>query len=468
MMGLKLSTTDKEILLNGRPIYFIAKDRYLPPKEIFVQQDTNVVAFKFASDGPATLVVPCFDGEVFVGDEYEPVDTNRVSEWYSPGPTELMAGSTASRIYAPFLHVVSDNVFSYSVFGECLISCFQQAYEEYASLTGVPHEGFITFYLHATENMKVALGQFGVRPREPRIFPYSMDRNEMESCIYYGTPMELVEPNADKLIDVARMAQGLFARANLDSIITGSLAQYLNNQDCFVQDIDIMLRDRPSMVHAAEILNNYKFERTINEEKWIRMEGDAIIDLSYDNHNVMTMRWHRRESHQLVFMDSEGLMWMSLVALYECYRNKDPQMARRVSRSLFEMTAYAFDRRQPCNSVVGLETQLLEQYRAKCIELANQLSQYHLLFKDTRVNKPFRVNCFGENETTRHYAVINLGLKANLRLVTDFIAETAMWIDISGEQKVARIEKHDGFSMIFVDELLWPGVLTCTMLATPA
>jgi len=125
---------------------------------------------------------------------------------------------------------------------------------------------------------------------------------------------------------------------------------------------------------------------------------------------------HTRESYKLRFFDVEGLMWLSLLNCYEFHRTLYPYYYKRNDRSLFELTQYAIEQSLVCNSVVGEEIQQISSYMPTCIELCKKINGLSILFEDTRINEPFRVNCFGTKDT-RIFPIINLGETENFRLI---------------------------------------------------
>lgn len=461
-MELKLETTDKHILLNGLPVYFYIGDhRYVGVNDVFVQHHDGGVSFRLRSSEPTTMVVPCHSGQIIVGDDFEPLNRNVVSNFYYAGPTSLLSRDDCAEISAPYAHIVfSEKAWSCSVFGECRIACFKSNFEQYVSLTGIPDVDHITFHIDATTNYRVSLARMGVQPKTVS-YSSGLSRSQVEYALLHGAKVRRAYPDVTINIAQARALQSSLNSHELYSVITGSLARALNGQSCAVRDVDLMFKTKYAMQHAALILKDTGYEVVGSSEKRIQLQREQeLVDLSWDNYNLLTMPHHVRENDGLRYLDAEGLLWIALLSAHEWFFNKSRIGYPQNQQALYDCTRHAFQRGLPCSSVIGEEIIHYDAYLSNCEQLCDELSHETQLFVDTRVNEPFRANTFGD-QTHRLYSVVNMGTVSDLRLVTDFIPTTAEFEDIAGRKIVGEIEKQEGFSMIFLKGVDLPGVLRC-------
>ena len=464
-MELKIETTDKHLLLNGLPVYFYVGDhRYLQPGDVFMQQRDSGASFRLRASEPVTMVIPCHGGRVIVGDEFETINLNVVTNFYCSGPTQLIDRTDCASISAPIAHILlPDYVWSCSVFGECRISCFKSAYEQYLSITGIPDVDHITFDLDVTTNYRVALQRTGVQPKT--LFHYNgLSRAQVEYALLHGARLQRAFPDVIVNVQHARQLQEVFSKHDLFSVITGSLARAINGQSCQVRDIDLMFKTKYAMQQASAILIDLGYQMTLTDAKRIEMRrAQDIVDLSYDNYNLLTMPYHLRQTDGLRFLDAEGLLWIALLSAHEWFTNQTRIGYPQNQQALYDCTRHAYHFGLPCSSTIGEEIRQFDEHFINCERLCDALFKEKQMFVDTRINEPFRVNTFGD-QTHRLYSIINKGTVADLRLVTDFLPDSAEFEDISGKSITGRIEKKGIFSLIFLDGVDLPGVLRCRQL----
>ncbi len=461
-MQPKVEKTDDEILFNGLPMYFYKGEYdYLKPDDVKFQKTDTGIKFGIESPIPTTMVVPCEHRRLIIGDEYNYIDTRIVTKHYCEGPTKILDNSNCTPAYSPVIHIQGDESYSCSVFGECLIFSFVKDYEQYTSITGVPDHGKITFHIDVSPNYRTNLHRPKVSRRIQHYYGL-LDLGEIEHVIFHGTRLEKREPNINDVLSHAKRVQKYLKDEDLYSVITGSLAELLNGINCHVRDCDFMLKSYGAMIHASEHLRKNGYSLMQQNDKWISLKSKSgkTVDLSYDNYRLLQLPHYIRESHGLRFFDTEGLLWLAMSNLYEQSRTPYRHSYPRNERALFELTRHAYKRGITCNTTVAKTLDNLNVYTDNCVAMSDQLSSLEILFKDTRINEPFRVNCFG-NEDHRIFSVINPGTVANFRLITDLHAQTATWKDVAGKDQKVRIDKHENFSMFFVTDVDLPGVLTC-------
>ena len=56
----------------------------------------------------------------------------------------------------------------------------------------------------------------------------------------------------------------------------------------------------------------------------------------------------------------------------------------------------------------------------------------------------------------------NNGSINDAQIVTDIVPSSAIWNDIGGSEKVAKVDIQDGFTAIYVDQVDLPGLLICS------
>ncbi len=465
---MKITSNDKHYSLNGTPIYIYANDYtlaadryYLPMDKISIQPTDCGYTCVINAVGcqSVTIVVPTCDRRIIVGDEYEYTDTVVTHKFYYNGPTALLNSEKTSRIYSSIVHLIGENdAWSCSVFGECLISCCRDAYEQYVEITGIPDNESITFYIDKSSNHRVNLQRQSIDDRVIQYYDL-LDIDEMKSAIYHRAKLESLTLNVQPIVEKIQYVQSLFDKVHLYSVITGSFAEQLNGINCSVKDCDFMFKDKAASVYAEAILSDEGYVK--NNDGTISKNADVKIDLSYDNYNLLASHpKHIKESYQLRFFDLEGLMWLSLLNCYEFHRTPYPYYYRRNDRALFELTQHASKQSLVCNSAVGEEIRQISSYMPNCVKICKEMNGLPMIFEDTRINEPFRTNCFGTKDV-RTFPVINLGAAENFRLITEFPAKKAKWSDVSGVGKKCNIQPYHNFTMLLVEDVGLPGVLMC-------
>ena len=184
-----------------------------------------------------------------------------------------------------------------------------------------------------------------------------------------------------------------------------------------------------------------------------------ITDLTWDNYRLLSPPHYVENSHNFVFFNTNGLLWLALLNLYELNQLGNSDGYPRNDAVLIELTNHAYERGMICNPSTVIELDLLEKYKVNCYKILDEINGLSLLYTDSQVNEPFRINCFG-TENKRVCSIINLSRSvADCRIVTDFHPQQAVWQDIAGVEKECKVEKEDNFSIIYVDEVMLPGTI---------
>ena len=459
-MKPQITQTDEHLLLNGLPLYIYSGNHvYFDPNEILVMGTDCGYTFEVKNTKPVTLVVPCAKRQIIVGDNYNYVDNRAVSKYYCLGPTDILKHDKMEQIHTSIFHLIEEDALSFSVFGESVISVFHHEYEQYVSITGIPHESKIVFYLDVAENYKINLQRQNIHKREIRYID-CLDYPDICSAIYHGSKLIHQDTNIENVINTICDLQNLFFDEKLYSAIIGSTAEALNGIPCLIHDYDFMFKNWPSVVHASEILKMCGWEILETNNKSISMQkiGELKVDLVEDNYGMFKFPVNVREAGGLRFLDVQGLMWLALLNRQEFDRTlyKYPKN----DKALFRLSLYANRTGLLCNTKIGPELLELVKYTEKCKEIVNILSESKLLFKDTRINFPFKINCF-EYGDIRILPIINTGSVADARIVTDMKPNFAQWEDVSGKMQEAKVEINDDFSLIYLTNIDLPGILRC-------
>lgn len=451
-----------EIFINGNNIYFYqGKDVYFKPKDIEIKETESGYIFTLSSILPTAMVVPCLNRHVIIGDNYDYFNSNVIFEYYYKGPTQLIDNKNCIELYYPGFHLVFDDAWTFSVYGECRLSYFYKSYQNYISIMGVPNGEKIIFYLDVCSNYQVNFHRHPMIKRPNLNITSSICIEDMNNCLYYGIKTIQKQSNTESILPVVKNLQNILSEDYLTSVITGSVAEQLNGIDCYANDIDLMFKTRPIMIHASEFLKDLGFIVFNNNDKWIRLiKDDEIVDLSYDNYNLMQTPHYIKEINGLRFLDTNGLLWLCLLNEQEKNITQYRDSYIRNKKALFEISNFNKHKNKIVNSsIINIFDKHCELY-SNLLELSEELSAHNQLFKDTKINDPFKVNCFG-NESKRIFSIINLGNKEDFRVITDFKPKNAIWKDLSGKKENAHIQLFDNFSAIFCNSVEYSGILVC-------
>lgn len=456
-MNLPNLTIDKQIFLENRPVYFYVNENcYLEPNDITIEN----FCFKAKTFTPTTMVIPVGNRKILTGDDYIFLNPNRVQKFYSPGLTEILDHKFCETIYTPSVHLVADDVWSFTVNGEAIISVFKKFYEQYVSITGVPNSvGEVEFHLDVNANYRVNLQRQPIQKRKI-FFSNTLTPGEISQALFYCSEVNIKKPDLENLFLQSRKIQAIFNSENLNNVIIGSMAELLNGIECCVNDVDFMFTNKPSMVHAAETLKEYDFNQAYIDDKLIRLDNNKIkIDLTYDNYNLMSTPFNIKESNGFRFFDIQGLMWLCLLNNYESNYNNNRYP--RNDKALYEISKHAFQFKQPCNSKLVSFWQHDYDKTQTLLTILNAMKNMKQDFSDVKVNDPFRVNVFCD-EKNYAYSIINLGDENSCRVITPFQHKSVFWISTSQKIADVLIENKKEFSIMKIDNIDAPGVLFAT------
>jgi len=262
---MKITFDGKYYFLNNIPIHIYANDYILSANRYYLSIDKVKIhntdcgyLFIINSVGcqSVTMVIPTCNRKIIVGDGYEYLDPVITHKFYYNGFTSLLNSEKTSRCYSPIVHLIQDDdAWSCSVFGECLISCCRDMYEQYIEITGIPNNESISFYIDQSSNYKINLQRQNI---DNRVIQYhnSLDINEMKSAIYHGAKLEQITFDIETMIKDVQYVQSLFDKVDLYSVITGSFAEQLNGINCIVNDCDFMFKNKTSIMYAEAILSD--------------------------------------------------------------------------------------------------------------------------------------------------------------------------------------------------------------------
>lgn len=466
-----ITNNEQHYLIGNIPLYFYADDyklsidkQYLSLDQIHMEQTDNGYIFTVQCESlrAVTMVFPTQDNRIIMGDSYDDIDTRVTRKFYYHGPTSILDSSHCINIYAPIVHLIgiTGNAISCSVFGECLISCCKECYEQYVEITGIPHNDIISFHVEKSQNYKINLQRYNI-PKRDMQYCDILDLQNINDALYYGMTINQVNYDIESHIQYIKKIQDIFRKEHLDTIITGSFARQLNGIHCPVNDCDLMTKNRQSYVYAKEILQSHEFKQQSNGKFIDKSKNKLPIDISYDNYNI-TLNYpkHIKESHGLRFFDIEGLMWLSLLNCYEFHLTSYESYYQKNDQALFELTRHAHKTSNVCNSKVVQQIQRIETIMPQVKYLCDIIKDIPVVLDDIRINNPFRVNKFKKNSQL-YFSIINLGDRDNARLIMPDNIKSALWIDVNEEKRSCQIKKYDKFNMIFIDKIKWPGIVIC-------
>lgn len=457
-----LSKTNDGIFLDGKPVYFHAEENYFNANEVEVISNSDgSLKFIVKSFIPVTMVLPVCDRKIILGDNFNETHLIKIRKYFCPGTTSILSIADCEKIFSPIIHLIKDDAWSISTTGECIISLFHKFYEQYISIVGVPINEESTFFLDIAQNHRVNLQRHYVHRRQLS-FAGCLELDEMKTAIYYGADIENPEPNFEFIWQNARKIQDIFWIRNLYSVIIGSAAEMLNGIKCSVCDVDFMLKDKPSMRYASEILKERDFKIIYEDYKLIKMSsGKVKIDLTFDNYNLLHTPFNVTETNGCRFFNTQGLMWLCLLNIYESTYN-DNQYPRN-KKAIYELTKHAMQFSMPCNTKLGHLWYLDETKTKNCIKMCEIIRTMKLDFQDIRINDPFKVNCFSDENSNFIYSVISTGENINdFRIITPQKHTTAIWLGIDGSDVNLKKEDKDSFSFLFGDRGNFPGIVIAT------
>ncbi len=424
---------------------------------IEVKQNTGGYVFEIESSLPVTMVVPSCKRDIIIGDNHEYITSSLVQSYYYKGETDCLDSYACQIIHCPMFHLISGyNSWSFSVSGECKITPLYKLCERYISITGLPHKNVIKFHLDISANYLTNLQRV---PTIHNIINTLWSIPEMTNAIYYGSAI-INPPDSDQTKKHAERIQEYLDKRGVTTVITGSLAEHLNGIDCPINDCDLMCVGPSEMMLAAELLKELGYDVDRKNEKWIQATIEThVIDLSWDNYRLLQLPYYVEESGGFRFFTTNGLLWLALLNLYELHQMNNFEGYPRNSKALFELMEHAKNNGTICNTSTS-NTQL-HKYNKNCKKILEIMSNMPILFLDTRVNTPFRINCFG-TDNKRIFGVINISsVPTDCRIITDFRPRKAIWQDISGKDQNIKIDILENFSTLYANKLVLPGIVIC-------
>lgn len=428
-------------------------EQYISGNDIEFESNEYNAKFLVKSSGTIGMMVYNFKGNLLADDCLNYVDP-KISQQFVNTENHIVEGSI--QIDRPIMNCISEKeTYSFSSPNEVVITTFQYGFEPAFNIIG-EYADTATFYIDKSTNYLVNLQRYPVDPKE-KIFHKYCDIKEMGECLYKGYVLaEDIQNPQDKTL----VANEILSITKC-GVIVGSLAGFLNGMPIHANDVDIMFDNKEQMREAA---NNVcaQLGCTISEQTEFRIRikyKDTLLEFGYDRFNLLKEPKHIRIYKDLKYLDMEGILQMCLITHYRLYRSSHvDQYHNKVSAQIFRYMTYM-------NPYFIYEDETImpnvfpEKYFGFFKELLGKINKSKLEYLDVRVNSPFRIKCFSEDNLW-HMPIANLGSPNDARIICPPI-KSAKWRDITGRVEEVEYQDHDNFSIIFVDKIDFPGILTC-------
>lgn len=463
-----------QIFFQDKPLYFFVegkKQEYLPASKVEITRTNGNNGYEFLIQEPGRIgIMFCTEkAKSLIGDMTTYVNTNVTSFYYCPLDCSaesmkkpIMEELDATTINRPVVHVISDVACSFSVNAEAWICCFKNNYEQHSNIITASIQDKTTFFLDVNYNYSTNLQRYCVE-RESIFLHRLSHTQDMKDALYYGMSCRNSPTSAKNLLSVAREIQEILNKNNVDSLIIGSMAGRLGGIQQDVNDIDILLADQSQLV-TAMILLEQSCDRIEHNDFRVRMKcRDMLIEIGYDRYGIVDPPFYTRESNGLKYCDLRGLAWIAL--LVSCRMEGQSHVCTYQRKAVTQVDRYMKGLKIAGDVSITPDLDKVPDYYSHCVELCKRIQDLPMYYKDIRINEPFMVHGY-EEEDILHVSIISNGSKNDARIVIPGHADVATWRDISGRQETCIIEVHDSFSLIFVPSIDLPGILSCQMVSS--
>ncbi len=262
--------------------------------------------------------------------------------------------------------------------------------------------------------------------------------------------MDIDDRNLQLITDI----QSELDEKQLPSIITGSLARYLNGIDCLVSDCDLMFKDQESMVRASNHLRGKGYDVVKQDSKEIVMSSDITLDLSYDNYHLLNMDFTIHENEGLRYFDTHGLLWLSLLDLQGMHYGGYDYPANE--KSLRQLTSHSQKMNLSYNDEIsnipgdGMKKTLaiVFGFSERCIALAEQmlLSFQQNIVSELKGDWEIHVHAYKCNLT-----ILNSDYMKH-RIVKNIEPSTFEFAPFKTNFSFERISKHLGNMILHIED----------------
>jgi hypothetical protein len=406
------------------------------------------------------IMIPVNDFELLVHDQ--PTDLYKSKRYYFNPEHELerllkLKLKDLNEIGSPIVHFMGkDRVFSWSCPNECVISTFVNQYKWYINIEAHAWENLV-FYLDESSNYLINLQRFpSVRKTVLMNETVSMDTIKRSLLAGHTPTRELKNPA--NVLQQAREIQAELTKFEIDSALIGSLARRLNSIAVNINDIDLMVENKEQLYRANSALGAFSDFVSITDNGARLKFKNTIVEICYDNYNILRGKNYLVQKHGLTYVDAEGLLWLYMINLFACnidehsddYKNQIINALASLSQAQeireFGVVPYAKE---------------IPHYSSECFKLCEQLSTSIMKYFDIRINKPFTIRCF-QNDSGYLFPIVNLGSQCDAEVVINFVPQIAIWKDISGQQLPIKVNPYQDFSVLHIPKVELPGVLECS------
>ncbi len=444
-------------------------DEYLSHKFINIVETDCGYTIKVDALGIIGMSIPCENAKLRIANEIDYCDprfTNRY--YYSTGPNNLkniydIDASFGTVINSPIVHVVhKDKCFSFSTDRQEMITTnFKDAYVQHVNMVVYATDS-CSFFIDIASNYLINLQRFAPTPFD--IYKHhSLDVNDIKkSLIQKSTVVDACSTPID-IFDTAREVQQSLMDKGITSVITGSTSQHLNGIPTIVNDLDLMIKNKADLIDAMLIMEDIGAEASYHENRASFRLNSIKIDMCYDNYNIMDRHGMLIDDpgQQITYLSLEGLLWIHLLLMYAINRNEYPNTTKSKNlQTLFKLVRKnneIHDQQFGTNSIVA-DIEGVNNFSEKCIEFCQELSGYERAYLDIKINDPFSIAIF-ESQGNFIIPIVNNGSRNNARIIVPFYPESASWEDISNKTREVRVEKHEDFSILFINQIFLPGLL---------
>lgn len=469
---------DDVVLFNGHPIYFFIKtqncESYISTDQIKIEPTDCGYELSFPHE-PGDVIginVPSLGLKKRIGNELKYIP-DHVDDFYyytngdSYGLSELHNIGKSRFVDSPIVHLIDKDV-SYSFSSsstENIFSFFDMSYEPYFNIISAS-DGQCKFFVDISSNYLVNLQRHKIEPGSILINSFS-NLQDISFAIFYNKQIRQSPDFHPEMIQKTREIQKILKENGFLSVIYGSLACRLNGIQIDVSDVDLLIEgDSKNCIKAASVLSEVADLKIVNDKR-VDLEYNGLsFDLSWDRYQFFDEYKYFVFRDGLCYLELTGMLWINLMCKYSI----DKYYEMRFKQQKNEKNLYACMAKlnmQNASSKYGVcsyqeqEFQIVRQCIPHAISLCSKLNLATPIYEDIRINDPFQINAF-QLDNIKHICIVNNGSLQPARVVVPNIVHRATWRDVSGKiLNILNIEKHDTFSIIYLNNIFYTGILSC-------
>lgn len=421
------------------------------------QQKTDCgYRFDIQHSGSVTMLVRCEEQRMIVDNSIKEVNPDITTEYHFRSTN--IYGDTAeymTPISRPLLHCINseNTTFSFSTPSECIIRCFLYDYKPAFSIESTNKE-HTTFFIDIACNYLLNLQRYKP-PRKTVPVGEHIDVKQMSEILYYSHYIKTQSSPSVSIISTAKKTQRILHENGIDSVIFGSLANVLNGAKQPVRDIDLMFTYE-NMIQAKTILMEYG--EIIEDNPFrsrISIDGN-LVELSYDRFKLMSPPSNISRKDGLTYFNEIGLLIICLMSFYRLHRDTHVfDYTTKAEQQSYQ--AYRLLNPEPDPTILpGIQE---DEYKSSFLALLSKLHQAEMGYYDIRINRPFSVQCY-KDENVLLLPIVSRGSNQHARIIVPGNPHNATWRDISDKREKPNMQISKDFTMIFINDIWLPGVLS--------